>query len=174
MIIKNKIFYLLLICAIVFGSVSPVFATEDPYSSTKTFWGYSTDYGTKAWRITTTLNVFYSGTSSTAKKISKIDTTALNDYDHSDDDLGNGTYGFIPGISTYSGSTKLGTIYPSSCSVLSVIYYPSIYLYFAKTKTVSYTIPAGSSGKVVGNYSFSNPDWTPVNDWFSELTNSIN
>ncbi len=170
---KKAICSLVLVIVLILCSAFPVFATSDNYTNTETFWGYSTDYGTKAWKITTRLDVDYSGTSSTARTITKIWTSAINDYDHSDDDLGNGTYGFTGGIKTYAGSTKLGTDYPNSFTTYSVIKDPSDYLYFAKAKTVSYRIPAINTGKVVGYFAFNNSGWIAVDSWANTLTNSI-
>ncbi|SHJ87516.1 hypothetical protein SAMN02745975_03105 [Geosporobacter subterraneus DSM 17957] len=151
-------------------SVDPV---REPISNSnyKTFQGYNTDFGYRAWGV----NTYYDGEAVYLTNTKYVDKNYMfayivNVYDPA---IGCGSY-LLQKLEIKKGSTVANTYYSFQNSTKSRWLDPQWYVYFDKYLGGTTSIYNSESGKVVTYYGFTmGSSWIATNAWSNSLTASF-
>lgn len=136
----------------------PVFAEGGSANNSKTFSGYSSDFGTKFWFVKTFINYNKTG--------SILNWTDVNAYNNSPlpPEMGNGSYSMAR-LVTYIGASSQ-TFYSLGSTHTSYIWPSGKYWYIAGGITQNLY----GSGSETGHFSFYISGWQPLSDWANSLS----
>lgn len=166
---KIRFFVVLIILVLLlqgssFASIDINQISNDYYSKdeTYTFIGHNSDWGIRNWVVDVNYGINVQ-TFGIDKGISYHNFNAISTWPQPDF-IGNGSF-TMTGVNVYEGSKILRTHHLNSFYWKSIWSDPNWIVWMSYEKDSSDVIDASSSGQVVANFMYINPDFYPLNNW---------